>query len=173
MANVTIFKCVPYIFCGSFYRLWDIQILIFLHPKSMSRSQSIIFEITILDARCQNLQISQTHFCASSYCFRYIIFVILLRPKRWSRNATFSKFMNVFWSAYEHLALPAYLPALVQHPPSSCSCFSLNNWKQNSWSDDQRQAFYTHQRQREFNFRKFSLIRPMIQAVTSTSVGQS
>ena len=46
----------------------------FLPPKSRSKSQSAIFSITPFDGKCQNLQMSPTHFCASSYIFRDIIF---------------------------------------------------------------------------------------------------
>ena len=40
-----------------------------------SLSRSAIIEITPLDGKCQNLQMTPTHFCASSYRIRYINFL--------------------------------------------------------------------------------------------------
>ena len=41
------------------------------------------FQITPFDGKCQNLQIFPTHFCASSYCFRDIIFYLKKRSRSW------------------------------------------------------------------------------------------
>ena len=37
--------------------------------------------MTPFDGKCQNLQISSTHFCASAFCFRYITILNLYLEK--------------------------------------------------------------------------------------------
>ena len=61
-----------------------LKVLIFLPSKSRSRSQSIIVTMTMFNGKCQNLQKTPTHFCASYYCFRdlkYLNFVSLKHGK--------------------------------------------------------------------------------------------
>ena len=46
-----------------------------------SRSRSAIIEMTPLDGKCQNLQMSPTHFLASYYRIRYINFLTFYLQK--------------------------------------------------------------------------------------------
>ena len=61
------FKVVPYI-CALALTISDIltNILNSLSSKIRSRSRNTISQITPFDGKCQKLQISRAHFCASS-----------------------------------------------------------------------------------------------------------
>ena len=48
-------------------------------------SQSAIFAITVFDGKGKNLQMSPTHFCASSNRFRYVTILNFGPPKMRSR----------------------------------------------------------------------------------------
>ena len=71
--QIKIYKYLPKIFALAL-TISDINILNCLSSKSRSRSRSAIFAITSFNGKCQNQQMSLTHFCASSYHFRYINF---------------------------------------------------------------------------------------------------
>ena len=70
MANVKINKCLPHIFELAPTVFRDINFFNLLPSKSRSKSRNAIFEITLFDGKCQILQMTPTHFCASSYRFR-------------------------------------------------------------------------------------------------------
>ena len=57
--------------CACSHRFRDIRIIIW-PSKSRSRSRSTIFALTPFDGKCENLQKSPPHFCASSRCLRDI-----------------------------------------------------------------------------------------------------
>ena len=67
MANVKIYKRLQHVF--SVYHFRDIKILNILPSKASSRLPSKIFTFAPFDTKCNNQQISPTHFCAISYCF--------------------------------------------------------------------------------------------------------
>ena len=73
-------------FYASSYGFGDITILHFWSPKNWSRSRSVIFAITLLDGKLQNLQTSPTHFCANSYRFQRHNNFKSLTPRSRSRS---------------------------------------------------------------------------------------
>ena len=79
MANVKIQRFL--------YQILPFQIyFVFFCSKCRSRSWSEIFAITPIDCKCHNLQMTPTHFCASSYLFRDIKISNLLPSKSKSRS---------------------------------------------------------------------------------------
>ena len=80
MANVQIYKCLPHMFALSL-TISDIYIYIYIYilpPKCRSRLGSTNFVLTPFDGKCQILQMSPTHFCASSHRFEDIKISIFL-----------------------------------------------------------------------------------------------
>ena len=72
VANVKIYKCLQHSFVLAL-TISEIQTILNLWPsKNRPRSQNAIFTITQFDEICHNLEMSLTHFCASSNYFRDI-----------------------------------------------------------------------------------------------------
>ena len=85
MANVKIYKYLPHNFTPAVLTLY-VTISNFLPQERRLWSRSSIFAITSFDCKCQNLQISPTNFCASSYSFRVNTILNLLPSKSRSRS---------------------------------------------------------------------------------------
>ena len=82
MANVKMYTKASHIFLRYSHCFRDINIENCL-PSKRSRSLRKIVAVTPFEGKCQNLQMTPTHFCASSQHFRDIhIWEVGRRPKR-------------------------------------------------------------------------------------------
>ena len=84
---------ISYHFFDSSYRFTDIKFVNFLLSKSMSMSRSIICAIAQLDAKCQCVQMSPTHFSSCLNCFRDITLLKCCLSRR-SSKVTKCNFRN-------------------------------------------------------------------------------
>ena len=77
--------------------------------KNRSMSRITIFAMTPFDNKCQNLQMTPTHSCPSSYCFSDIIIIILTVE---SRSSTILA-LTTFDGKYQNLQKTFFALSLI------------------------------------------------------------
>ena len=99
-------------FCAISYRFRDIQFVNIWFPKSRSRSRITIYAMTPFDGKCQNLQMSSTHF----YKCEFVPFRMLPEAKILQNSAILIETLAIEWCKY-------YFSSLWSWPTFSRSKF--------------------------------------------------